>query len=117
LIHAAFFQKNKNLIAMIESNFNDASSSDPWKNSPTCSRTRNYVALNRLIKDIVQDKHTQIEKKNKNKKPPIRMNLNGTFTRKMLQEETSSRFFLLAESRYKTSENPLLFALAIAFKT
>lgn len=48
---------------MIESNFNDASSSDPWKNSPTCSRTRNYIALHRLIKDIVQDKHTQIEKK------------------------------------------------------
>ena len=48
---------------MIESNFNDASSSDPLKNSPACSRSRNYIALHRLIKDIVQDKHTQIEKK------------------------------------------------------
>lgn len=35
----------------------------------------------------------------------------------MLQEETSSRFLLFTESRYKTSENPWPFALVIAFKT
>ena len=34
----------------------------------------------------------------------------------MLQEETSSIFFLFTESRYKTSENPLFFALVNAFK-
>ena len=32
----------------------------------------------------------------------------------MLQEETSSIFFLFTESRHKTSENPLLFALVNA---
>lgn len=40
-----------------------------------------------------------------------------TLTTKMLQEETSSRFFLFTESRYKTSENPWPFALVRAFKT
>lgn len=39
-----------------------------------------------------------------------------TLTRKMLQEETSSRVLLFTESRYKTSEKPLLLALVIAFK-
>lgn len=36
---------------------------------------------------------------------------------KMLHEDTSSRFFLFTESRYKTSENPLFLALLIAFRT
>lgn len=35
----------------------------------------------------------------------------------MLQEETSSRFFLVTESRYNTSENPLFLALICAIKT
>lgn len=36
---------------------------------------------------------------------------------KMLQAETSSMCFLFTESRYRTSENPLLFALPSAFRT
>lgn len=36
---------------------------------------------------------------------------------KILQEETSSTYLLLTESKYKTSENPLLFALICAFNT
>ncbi len=39
-----------------------------------------------------------------------------TFTIKMLQDETSSTYFLFTESTYKTSENPLFFALVNAFK-
>ena len=35
---------------------------------------------------------------------------------KILQEETSSRYFLFTASRYRTSENPLFFALANAFR-
>ena len=40
-----------------------------------------------------------------------------TFTMKILQEETSSMYLLFTESKYITSENPLLFALFSAFKT
>ena len=38
-------------------------------------------------------------------------------TMKILLEETSSIYLLFTESRYNTSENPLLFALFSAFKT
>ena len=40
-----------------------------------------------------------------------------TLTTKTLQEETSSRYFLLTQSRYRTSVKPLAFARVCAFNT
>lgn len=41
----------------------------------------------------------------------------NTFSIKTLEAEASSMFLLFTESRYKTSENPLSFALLRALKT
>lgn len=101
-----------NLVTKINSNFDYALSCDPSENRPVCSWSHYCIPLKRL--KVLQIFYNTKEAFNlflKKKSFPL------TFTRNILEAETSSIFFLVSASRYKTSENPLAFALLMTSST
>lgn len=106
------------MVTQIACNLHDAFTCYAFKNSPGGCWSGNYIALQICfnVTRLLSSELAQPDNNFQSNQHILSINCNelNTFTMRILLAEASSTYRLFTESRYRTSENPLSFALIMA---